>query len=91
MPDVLINRKAFQHSLRIAGRGVQTVYKELWATALQTGILRRSHGYAASAGGLGKPETLSTKFGGRSIVPSHDARVQQLLWESRQLADELRF
>jgi hypothetical protein len=91
MPNVLVNRKAFQHSLRVAGRSVQTVYKELWAMALQTGVLKRSRGYATSAGGLGKLETLSTESGERTVVPSHDAVVQQLLWKSRKLADELRF
>jgi hypothetical protein len=91
MPEVLMNRKAFQHSLHVAGRGVQTGYKELWATALQTGLLRCSRGIVESAGGLGELETLSTEFGGRSIVPSHDAGVQLLLWKSRALADELRF
>lgn len=30
MPLVLPDKKAFQHSLRVASRGVQIVYKELW-------------------------------------------------------------
>jgi hypothetical protein len=41
MPDVLPSRKTFQHSMSAAGRGVQAAYKELWAAALLTEILRR--------------------------------------------------
>ncbi|GAB7327426.1 hypothetical protein MBLNU13_g11286t1 [Cladosporium sp. NU13] len=91
MPSILPNRKAFQHSLRVTGRGVQVVYEELWAVALQTGVLTRLRGYAASAGRLSELETLIEEPGERSTILSHDAAVQQLLWKSRQLADELRF
>jgi hypothetical protein len=36
-------------------------------------------------------ETLAMEAGERSIVPDHhDTGVQQLLWRSRELADELR-
>lgn len=76
MPNVLPNRKAFQHLLSAAGRGVQAAHKELWAAALLTGMLRR--------------DVLITGSGERSTVTSHDAGVQQLLWRTRELADELR-
>ena len=69
---------------------MQTVYKELWAAALQTGMLRKPRGYAGSAGKPGDLARLSLAPGERNIVPSHDAGVQQLLWKSRALADELR-
>ena len=91
VPSILSDRKAFQHSLRIARRGVQAVYKELWAAALQTGLLRGSGGCTASAGTLDRPDALVTEQGRRSIVLSRAAGVQRLLWRSRELADELRF
>lgn len=69
-PGMLPNRKAFQHSLRIASRGGQAVYKELWAAALQTGVLRKSRGYAASTGILSKLDTLIMESLGRSIIPA---------------------
>ena len=91
MPGALPNRKACQHGLRVASRGIQVVYKELWAAALQTGVLRKPRGHARSAGRPSERDVLIVEPGERSIIPSHDAGVQQLLWKSRQLADELRF
>ena len=85
MPHALPNRKVFQHSLHVASRWVQVGYKNLWATALQTGMLKKSGDVLCG------PNALITVFGGRSVVPSHAAEVQQLLWRSRELLDELRF
>lgn len=76
MPSVLPNRKAFQHCLSAAGRGVQAAYKELWAAASLTGMLRR--------------DVLITESSERSILTSHETAVQQLLWRTGELADELR-
>lgn len=76
MPCVLTNRKAFQHSLRAAGRGVQAAYKELWVSALLNGLLKRN--------------TLIMETGERSTVLNPDTGVQQLLWRARDFADELR-
>lgn len=91
MPGVFPNRKAFQHCLRIASRGVQALYKELWVAALRTGLLRRSCGHAGLAGKPIEPDTLTMEPGERQIVPSHDAGIRHLLWKSRTLSDELRF
>jgi hypothetical protein len=91
LPDILSNRRAFQYSLCVASRGVQTLYKELWAAALRAGVLGRSRGYVASTGRPIEPGNLVKESDERSIVPSHNVGVQQLLWKSRELADELRF
>lgn len=91
MPGVFPNRKAFQHCLRVASRGVQALYKELWVAALRTGLLRRSCGHAGLAGRPIEPDTLTMEPGERQIAPSNDAGIRHLLWKSRTLADELRF
>lgn len=91
MPSALPNRQAFQDSLRVASGRVQAVYKELWAAALQTGVLSRPRGYGASTARPSEHDTLTMERGEGSIVSSRDAGVQQLLWKSRTLADGLRF
>lgn len=91
MPSALPNRQAFQNSLRVTSGRVQAVYKKLWAAALQTGVLSRPRGYAASTGRPSELDTFTMERGERSIVSSHDAGIQQLLWKSRTLADGLRF
>jgi hypothetical protein len=91
VPRVLTNRKAFQHSLRIARRGTQAAYKQLCAVALEAGMMMSSRERATSAGWRDGLDTLITAPGRRSVLLGCAAGAQQLLWRSRELADELHF
>jgi hypothetical protein len=53
----------------------------LWATVSRAGMLGRSC----------SPNTLTMTLNKRNIALGRVAGIQQMLWRSRELADELRF